>query len=99
MITFVRTHTAMPGKLVEVIEIGKELTAIIKQLTGRDRTLATAVGGNGAEIARIGRVDNLAAYEEITTKSMADAKYRAVTQRLSGLLVPGSLHDQIWRQV
>ncbi len=99
MLTIVRTHTAMPGKLYEVVDINKELAAIVKQLTGVQMALGVPIGGNGAEVARIDQVDSLAAYEEIVAKTMADPKYRAVTQRLSGLLVPGSLHDQIWRHV
>ena len=99
MLTFVRTHEAMPGKLFETIALGKELAAIVKQSTGLDWTLAVAVGGNGAEIARIGRADDLASYEKIMSANMGDPKYRAVAERFAGLLVPGTLRDQIWRHI
>jgi hypothetical protein len=40
MITFVRTAVAAPGKLGEALMWGKEITAIVKRVTGKDMAIA-----------------------------------------------------------
>jgi hypothetical protein len=53
MITFVRTAVAAPGKLGEALMWGKEITAIVKRVTGKEMAIASPFGGAVTELAWI----------------------------------------------
>ncbi|MGD0565224.1 MAG: hypothetical protein ABSA66_19315 [Roseiarcus sp.] len=99
MITFVRTAAPLPGKFFELLAFAKEISALIKRLTGKDVSVSAAVGGPAGELAWTLQYDNLAQLEETTGKLLADPEYRATFKKLEGLVVPGSTRDQIWRRL
>jgi hypothetical protein len=99
MYTGVRSVQAMPGKLGELIPIAKDIAAVVRRVGGTDIKVATAFGGNVAELAWIGTYDTLSQFEDILTKAMADAEYRALLKKLEPILIPGSGRDQFWRHV
>ena len=41
--------------------------------------------------------ENLAQYEAMGLKLLADQKYLELIKKAAGLFVPNTLHDEIWR--
>jgi hypothetical protein len=95
MVRVVRTNIALPGKLLELLGVAKEIAAVVKGL-GLDLAVCSAFGGNPAEVAWIFQVDSVAQLEANYIKIMSDAGYRNVLKKLENLVVPGSARDQIW---
>ena len=97
MITLTRSATIAPGMLSPAMafanEIGKQFTAT----TGIDLKIAVPVGGNPSRIAWIANYENLAQFEAAGLKLLADQKYLELTKKAVGILVPNTLHDEIWR--
>jgi hypothetical protein len=96
MITFVRTNIALPGKVLELLAVAKEIAAVVKGLTGMDLAVCSAFGGNPTEVAWLSQGDSVAQLEANYVKVMADAGYRNALKKLENLVVPGSARDQIW---
>jgi hypothetical protein len=96
MVRVVRTNIALPGKLLELLAVAKEIAAVVKGLTGLDLAVCSAFGGNPAEVAWIFQVDSVAQLEADYIKIMSDTGYRNVLKKLENLVVPGSARDQIW---
>ena len=99
MITTVRTAQAMPGKMLDLVAVGKEFCAIVKRVAGRDVVLAGTFGGNVSELAFISQWNNVGQLEDAQAACMADAEYRATLRKLEPLMVPGSGRDQHWRHI
>jgi len=99
MITWIRTATALPGKTGEAVAFAKEIAGPVKRVVGRDVTVSTAFGGPLAAIAWIAHYDNAGQVEEANAKLAADREYQTILAKAHGLFVPGSGHDQMWRQV
>jgi hypothetical protein len=74
-------------------EISKQFTAT----TGIDVKIAVPVGGNAARIGWIVNYENLAQYEAAGQKLLGDEKYLEIIKKAAGILVPNTLHDEIWR--
>ena len=99
MITFVRTAVAAPGKLGEALMWGKEITAIVKRVTGKDMAIANPFGGAVTEVAWIAQWDTVAQADEALSKLMTDRDYVSALSKAANLLVAGSAHDHIWKHV
>lgn len=99
MITFVRTATAAPGKLGEALVWAKEITAIVKRVTGKDMAVANPFGGVVTEVAWIAQWDSVGQADEAFSKLMADREYTAALTKAAHLLVAGSARDHIWKHI
>ena len=99
MITLIRTATAIPGKLGEAVVWGKEVATIVERVTGKKTTVSMAFGGLAGGIAWTVQYDNAAQVEEAVSKLNADKEYLSALTKAQNLFVPGSGHDQMWRQV
>jgi len=99
MITFVRTAVAAPGRLGEALMWGKEITAIVKRVTGKDMAVANPFGGAVTEVAWIAQWDSVAQADEALSKLMADREYVTALTKAANLLVAGSARDRIWKHV
>jgi hypothetical protein len=99
MITFVRTATAAPGKLGEAIVWGKEISAIVKRVTGKDMAVANPFGGAVTEVAWIAQWDSVGQADEAFVKLMADREYTTALTKEGQLLVAGSARDHIWKHL
>ena len=53
MITLVRSAQTVPGKFAEAVAWGKETTAIVKRVTGKELAFCVAFGGTIGELAWI----------------------------------------------
>jgi hypothetical protein len=98
MITFVRSVTAQPGKIGEAVAWGKEIVRIVKRATGKDITLCTSFGGAIGGVAWIVQYDNMGQAEEFLMKLLGDHDYVTALATAQQLFVPGSGHDQFWKQ-
>jgi len=99
IITFVRTATAAPGKLGEVLVWAKEITAIIKRVTGKEMAVGNPFGGAVTEVAWISQWDSVGQADEAFAKLMADREYTGALTKAAQLLVAGSARDHIWKHV
>jgi hypothetical protein len=99
VITFIRTAVAVSGKSLELMAFAKEITEVIKRVTGRGPVVAASYGGNANEIAWISQADSLAQMEELGAKLMADPDYRAMLKKSEHLVVSGMTKDHIWRHI
>jgi hypothetical protein len=99
MITFIRTATATPGKIGDLLAFGHKAVEIIGQVTGEKPTVAMSFGGQANQIAWISASPNLGALEQMFGKLMANAEYRDFLKTAEQMIVPGSVHDHIWTHV
>jgi len=99
MITLVRSAQTVPGKFAEAVAWGKETTAIVKRVTGKELAFCIAFGGTIGELAWISQYDSAAQLEDLTTKLTADREYGTALTKAAQLFVPGTGHDQMWRHL
>ncbi len=99
MISITRTASIAPGKAVEAIAYGHEIAKYIKAKHNITFEVLTPIGGNPARIAWNARMANLAEWESVTGKLMADKKYMEIVSKHSALFLPGSVCDHLWRTV
>jgi hypothetical protein len=99
MIAFVRTAGVAPGKTGAAIAFAHEIAAYMKSAYGVELEVLRPIGGNPQRIAWSTRYKDLAAMEEVSTKSLADKQYWAIVNKGSDNFVPGSMHDAIWQTV
>lgn len=99
MIYFYRTATIAPGKLVPALGFARDVASLVKNKTGRDVTIGVPVGGQAGRVAWFIAYDNLAQLEEFQANLMQDSEYLALLAKGGDIIVPGSLHDEIWRLI
>ena len=87
----------MPGMLSPAMAFANEISKQFTATTGIDVKIAVPVGGNPSRIAWIANYENLAQFEAAGLKLLADQKYMELTNKAAGILVPNTLHDEIWR--
>ena len=97
MIIVQRTASVAPGMLAAAMAFANEASAQVKATTGIDVKIAVPIGGNATRIAWIANYENLAQYEAAGLKLLADQKYLELIKKAAGILVPNTLHDEIWR--
>jgi hypothetical protein len=99
MIRLARFHVAMPGKSAALLSLLKEVAAVIKSAAGVEVLVFASLGSHVGESMSVSNYNSLADFEEKATKILASADYQALVKKLDGLVVPGSSHDHLLRQV
>jgi len=99
MITFVRSATALPGKIGEAVVWAKEVSTIVERVTGKKLMISTTFGGAIGGIAWVTQYDNAGQAEDAMSKLTADREYLGALSKAQNLFVPGSGHDQMWKHV
>jgi hypothetical protein len=97
MITLIRSATIMPGKVVEARAWASEVGDLVSRIMGKQLRVGTRIGGNVGEICWIVQFESLAQLEEQFAKWLSNSEYQAMAKRTEGLLVPGSVNDQIFQ--
>lgn len=97
MITFVRTVSAMPGKHGEMLAFAHKLKAYLKEKHDIETGLIVPIGGNPNRIAFVNMAPSLAELEIGMGKLAADAEYQKMLVANAANVIPGSVHDEIWR--
>jgi hypothetical protein len=99
MITFVRTAVVAPGKMAEIMAFNQQALKLIKDKYGVDVHVSIPIGGNPNRIAWTASHPSLAEFDSLSVKIMADADYQKLLDAHVGTVLPGSLHDELWRSV
>jgi hypothetical protein len=97
MILAQRSASVAPGMFSAAMAFATEISAQVKATTGVDVKIAVPVGGNASRIAWVASYENLAQYEAAGLKLLGDQKYLEMIKKAAGILVPNTLHDEIWR--
>jgi hypothetical protein len=99
MITFMRSAVIAPGMAGDAIAFANQVAKHFEEKYGTTLELLIPVGGNPNRIAWQARFENLAQWEAIASKLIADADYMGMVAKNSATFLPGSLHDEIWRTI
>ncbi len=99
MITFVRTVSIAPGKLAEIMEFSHKVVKHVKDKHGLPIQLIMPIGGNPNRIAYVTTYPSLAEFEAASTKLTTDADYQKLVAANAANVIPGSVHDEIWRSL
>jgi hypothetical protein len=99
MITFVRTASVAPGKLADAIAFNQQVTKLAKDKYFLDVHASTPIGGNPGRMAWTTSYPSLAEFDAMSIKLNADADYQKLIAANVATLVPGSVHDELWRRI
>jgi hypothetical protein len=99
MITFVRTVSIAPGKLAEIMDFSQKVVKHVKDKHGLPIQLIMPIGGNPNRIAYVTTYPSLAEFEAASTKLTTDADYQKLVAANAANVIPGSVHDEIWRSL
>jgi len=99
MISFVRVAGVAPGKTAAAIGFAHEIAAYMKSQYGVELEVLRPIGGNPQRIAWSAHYKDLAALEDVNTKTLADKQYWALVGKASDNFVAGSMRDAIWQTV
>ncbi|MBB3180281.1 hypothetical protein [Variovorax sp. Sphag1AA] len=97
MIIFVRTAGIAPGKNASMLAFSKEIVAYIKDAYKFDVEVLLPIGGNPQRIGWTSRHKDLAEYDSVNLRLIADPKYWEILNKYIDSFMPGSAHDEIWR--
>ncbi len=99
MIFFVRTVSIAPGKNADAIAFAHKVTQYVKDKFKRDIHISMPIGGNPNRIAFSSRYADLAEFESASTQLMADSDWQKLVAGNAANIIPGSVHDEIWRSL
>ena len=99
MITFVRTAEITPGKRADVMAFNQEAVKLFKDKFGADVHVSVPIGGNPNRMAWTVSYSSLAEFEATVAKINADADYQKLLAANVAIILPGSVHDELWRSV
>ena len=99
MIYVTRTGSIAPGKAVAAHAFAQKAANHWKREWDRTLEVRRPVGGNPNRIAWVTQYKDLAEFDAVTLKSLADPKYTELLVTAGELFIPGSIHDDIWRTV
>ena len=99
MITLVRRATVTSGRLGEAMAFAKEIAGLFSRITGSELRVVSGIGGAVATVGWISTYQDLAAYEASLNKLLSNSDWTAAIKKANGLLVDGSINDQIWRHI
>jgi hypothetical protein len=99
MITFVRTASIAPGKVVEATTFAHEIAKLAEKITGLKVGVSMPVGGNPYRIAWVAALPDLASLEANTSKWHSNSEYMKLVVSAASYFLPGSVHDETWRSV
>jgi hypothetical protein len=97
MIYVTRTASIAPGKGVAAFTFAQKASDYWRTTWDRNLEVRRPIGGNPNRIAWVGQYKDLAEFEAVTTKSLADPKYLELLVSAGELFIAGSIHDDIWR--
>lgn len=99
MITVVRKATVATGRLGEAVAFAREIASLASRVSGTEVRAVSAIGGTVATLGWIFTHKDLATYEASLAKLMGSPEYVTAIKKAQGLLIDGSVSDQIWRDL
>jgi hypothetical protein len=97
MITFNRTASIAAGKTSSAIAFAQEISHYMKEIHKVQLEVLLPIGGNPQRIAWSARYPDLAAFDAVSAKLLADKKYWEIVGKASDNFIAGSMRDSIWR--
>jgi hypothetical protein len=97
MVYVTRTGSIAPGKTSAANAFAQKVAIHWKTEWDRTLEIRRPIGGNPNRIAWVGQYKDLAEYEAVTVKSLADPKFMDLLVTASDLFIPGSINDEIWK--
>ncbi|MDQ6639508.1 MAG: hypothetical protein M3Z15_07555 [Pseudomonadota bacterium] len=97
MISFVRTGAIAPGKGAAALAFAQKIVDYWKSNYDREIEILRPIAGNPSRIAFVGRYRDLAEFDAVATKSLADTKYLELLVAGADVFIAGSIHDELWR--
>ncbi len=99
-----RTHVISPGRQADAIALGHEWVAMFKETTGMEARISVVTTGTLGRLCGSWDAESVGAWEAAWDKFWASPKGTAFADRYGGMerngtnpLVPGTAHDEIWR--
>jgi len=99
MITFVRTCAFTPDKNTAVMTLTRQIKRHLQSKYGLEVHAQLPVGGSPNRIAYIMHFCRLSELEELLLKLAEDSDYRRLVSANARNLLPGSIYDEIWREI
>jgi len=99
MYTFVRTVSGMPGKSAELWAFAQKLKAYVKEKCNLDMGLSMPSSGNPNRVAFISVTPSLTEFESAASKLAADAEYQKLIATIAANVIPGLVHEELWRSL
>ena len=99
MISFVRTGAIAPGKAAAAFAFAQKIVAYWRSNYDREIEILRPVAGNPNRVSFVGRYKDLAEFDAVATKSLADPKYLELLLTGADLFIAGSINDEIWRSI
>lgn len=96
MITFVRTDSIAPGKLVEALAFAQDIAKFVEKAVGYKVGVSIPVGGNPFRVAWVVALPDLAALEASFKKLQTSAEYMKRIEAAGSYFLPGAARDEIW---
>ena len=99
-----RTHVISPGRQADAVGLGHEWVAMFKETTGMEARISVVTTGTLGRICGSWDAESVGGWEAAWDKFWASPKGTAFLDRYLGMerdgtspFVPGSTHDEIWR--
>jgi hypothetical protein len=99
MIILTRSASIAPGKAREAISYAKQIAHYLKEEHATTAQILMPVGGNPYRIAWQIHLAGLAELDSLSAKLNADTEYLEMIAKNSAWVIPGSIHDDMWRTV
>lgn len=96
MMMHIRTASIAPGKVPEALDFARQAIALIRERTGVEVRVTTALGGDQSRLALFAQFDALGAYETQMARLADDPRWQTLLSANAGTFLPGSAHDRIW---
>jgi hypothetical protein len=83
----------------DVIAFANQVSKHVKEKYRTTVELLIPIGGNPGRIAFRTSHESMAQWEALTAKLMADPDLQGTIAKNSGNILPGSVHDEMWRTI
>lgn len=97
MITLIREVATAPGKTAGAWAFATEICDYVKDAYRIDIEVVRPIGGNPQRVAWCARYKDLAAWNDIATRLVADKKFHELNAETTDLFVAGTMRDSIWQ--
>ncbi len=93
-----RSILSKPGKIFKAIQLGQEAVSYLNEkYPGFNFQFFLELFGDSGNIYMVSEFENLDAYAELNTKTMADEKYVEIVAKMTDLAVEGRIKDTLMR--
>lgn len=99
MIHFIRTSSIAPGKVADAMAFAAEMNDYLATRHGQKMVLMVPIGGNPHRLCWHTSFASLGDMETFQAKTLSDPQYLSLLGKGTNVFIPGTAHDDIWREV